>query len=153
MNTKIEQFNDEFRFLSNFWPSPFTHEGIFYETVEHFYQAQKTLDLTIRKRVAKSESAGLAKKAGRELEIRQDWESVKDKVMWTGLANKFVPGSNLAEMLLATEDAYLQEGNHWGDVYWGVDTKTGKGKNKLGKMLMKMRKLLKEKQEENNTGT
>jgi hypothetical protein len=141
---KIASFSDEFRFLSNFFPSPFIHNDILYKSVEHFYQAQKTIDIEKRKELAECKTAAIVKKESRKITIREDWEAIKDKVMWTGLANKFIPGSELAEMLLATEDLILEEGNYWGDVYWGVDSKTGKGKNKLGKMLMKLRKILKE---------
>jgi predicted NAD-dependent protein-ADP-ribosyltransferase YbiA (DUF1768 family) len=39
--------------------------------------------------------------------------------------------------LLATGDAYLEETNHWGDVYWGVCN--GVGQNRLGHALMEIR--------------
>ena len=45
----------------------------------------------------------------------------------------------LKALLLATGDAELQEGNTWNDTFWGVSSKTGKGKNTLGKILMKVR--------------
>ena len=43
----------------------------------------------------------------------------------------------LGTMLLESEEAYLEETNHWGDVYWGVCN--GIGENKLGKLLMDIR--------------
>lgn len=141
---KISQFQDEFRFLSNFYPSPITKNGIRYETVEHFYQAHKVIDLIEYKKIACMNTAGEAKKAGRNCTLRKDWESIKDSVMWEGLKLKFAPGTILAQMLLATEDVLLEEGNYWSDRYWGVDLKTGQGKNKLGKMLMKLRNKLRE---------
>ena len=55
---------------------------------------------------------------------------------------KFTPGSKLAEWLLATGEAELSEGNTWGDEYWGVNLRTGKGLNKLGKILMMVREEL-----------
>lgn len=139
---KIGQFQDEFRFLSNFYPSPIVKNGIHYKTVEHFYQAHKVSDLVEHKKIAHAKTAGEAKKAGRNCNLRKDWESIKDSVMWEGLKLKFVPDSILAKMLLATEDVPLEEGNYWSDTYWGIDLKTGQGKNKLGKMLMKLRKEL-----------
>ena len=42
--------------------------------------------------------------------------------------------------LLATGKATLVEGNSWGDTFWGVCR--GKGKNMLGKILMRVRKRL-----------
>lgn len=140
----INHFTDDFRFLSNFYPSPISFEDISYPTVEHFYQAMKTEDVTERKLFSKLRTPAEAKKAGKILNIRSDWESIKDSIMEEGLRQKFVQGSVLSEMLLATEDVYLEEGNHWGDTYWGVDIRTGYGQNKLGKLLMKLRSELRE---------
>jgi hypothetical protein len=55
---------------------------------------------------------------------------------------KFAPGSTLAEWLMATHPAELQEGNWWGDQYWGVSLTTGKGQNRLGEILMEVREEL-----------
>ena len=49
----------------------------------------------------------------------------------------------LQQMLLATGEEELVEGNYWGDVYWGVCN--GVGENHLGKLLMKIRDQLKAK--------
>ncbi len=57
--------------------------------------------------------------------------------------DKFTRNPQLREMLLATGDKYLEETNHWGDKYWGVDYKTGVGFNKLGVILMDVRDRLK----------
>ena len=136
---KIDSFKGDFEFLSNFSDSPFIHDGIVYPTNEHFYQAMKTMSKKERKRIATLRSPGGAKRAGRALDLRKDWESVKIDVMREGLRLKFAEGSLLAEMLLVTKPATLIEGNHWGDKFWGVDNKTGKGKNWLGKLLMERR--------------
>ena len=48
------------------------------------------------------------------------------------------------QKLLNTGDAEIQEGNAWGDLFWGVDIITGEGKNKLGKRIMLIRKILRE---------
>ena len=48
----------------------------------------------------------------------------------------------LAAALLATGDAVLQQGNTWGDRYWGKDLRTGEGENHLGRLLMERRDLL-----------
>lgn len=136
---KIEHFKGDFEFLSNFADSPFIHDGIVYPTNEHFYQAMKSNSRKERKRIASLKSPGGAKRAGRALELRKDWESIKINVMREGLRLKFVEGSVLAEMLVATYPASLVEGNHWGDKFWGVDIKTGQGKNWLGKLLMERR--------------
>lgn len=41
--------------------------------------------------------------------------------------------------LLETGDEPIQEGNYWGDSFWGVDKKKGQGENWLGKLLMEIR--------------
>lgn len=141
---KIDNFGSDFEFLSNFYDSPFIHQNIVYPTNEHFYQAMKTLSKKERKRIAALASPGKAKREGKLLEIRKDWESIKINVMREGLSLKFVENSPLAEMLLATEGASLVETNHWGDKFWGVDSKTGQGKNWLGTLLMERRDELKQ---------
>lgn len=49
---------------------------------------------------------------------------------------------DLAQKLIATGNAYLEEGNQWGDKFWG--TVNGNGENMLGKILMKERDILRE---------
>ena len=137
---KIDRFQFENRFLSNFYPAAIEHEGITYPSVEHYYVAMKTLDLEQRTFISQIGTAGLVKKYGRTLEIRPDWNEVKFGIMEIGLRKKFaIP--ELKEKLLATGDAYLEEGNWWGDVYWGVCN--GTGENNLGKLLMQIREELK----------
>jgi ribA/ribD-fused uncharacterized protein len=142
---KISSFKEEFRFLSNFYISPIVKNGIQYKSVEHFFQAHKALDPNEHLNIARMKSAAEAKKAGRSCSLREDWEQIKDSVMWEGLVLKFAPGTNLAQMLLATEDVYLEEGNWWHDNYFGAcgcKKCNGNGKNVLGKLLMKLREQL-----------
>lgn len=140
----IKEFRGEYRFLSNFWPCKITFEGIEYPSVENFYVAMKTKDLTLRNHISNIAKPGDVKRFGRGLDIREDWEQVKLPMMEEGLRQKFAnPG--LKNMLLATGDQELVEGNTWGDVFWGVDLRKGKGENHLGKLLMKIRDELKAK--------
>ena len=53
---------------------------------------------------------------------------------------KFEQNEDLQKKLLATEDAYLEEENTWGDRIWG--TVNGVGANNLGRILMNVRKEL-----------
>lgn len=135
----IDNFDGEYAFLSNFYESPMTIQGITYPTNEHFFQAMKTLDLSERKKIASAQTPGQAKRLGRQVKLRWDWESVKEDAMLTGLRYKF-SNPDLKEKLLATGNEELIEGNWWGDQYWGVCD--GVGKNKLGKLLMKVREEL-----------
>lgn len=132
----ITIFDNEYAFLSNFYESPFEVDGITYPTVEHFFQAMKSKDVEGRKKIAAAPTPGKAKRLGRTIELRKDWEEIKDTVMWSGLRHKFqIP--ELREKLLATGNEELIEGNWWGDTTWGVCN--GKGENRLGKLLMKIR--------------
>lgn len=122
--------------LSNFYPSPLVYGGIEYPTVEHAFQASKSLEEHVRRGVAAMPTPGKAKKMGRALVMRMDWESVKIGVMRDLLRVKFHTGTPLAEWLLLTGDAFLEERNTWGDRFWGVD---GTGENWLGSLLMLVR--------------
>lgn len=132
---KIESFQGEHRWLSNFWPVTVLYEGHLYPSVENAYQAAK-LPPSQRGQF-RSCTAGQAKRLGRQGQIRSDWEQSKLRVMEQLIAQKFVAGSDLAEKLLATGDAEIIEGNTWGDTFWGVCR--GKGENNLGKLLMARR--------------
>lgn len=85
-----------------------------------------------------------AKRRGRNVKLRADWDAVKDGIMEEIVRAKFTQNKDLGEKLLATGDAVLIEGNTWNDRYWGVDIKTGAGHNHLGKIIMKIRTELKE---------
>lgn len=140
----IKFFEGKYAFLSNFYESPFEYEGVVYPTNEHFFQAMKTLDLEERKKIAAAKTPGKAKRLGRKVSLRPDWEEVKVGVMSLGLSLKFaIP--ELREALLATGDAELEEGNTWHDNIWGVcccNECRCKGKNLLGNLLMTRRAII-----------
>jgi hypothetical protein len=109
---------------------------VFYPTVEHAFQAAKTHNKAKRKEIAKLKSPGEAKRAGKALELREDWEYVKVAIMVELVRAKFeIPV--LRRRLLETGDRQLIEGNHWGDTFWGVCK--GEGENWLGRILMLIR--------------
>lgn len=80
-----------------------------------------------------------AKQRGRSVNLRSDWELVKDGIMYDIVLAKFTQDRSLAEQLLTTGDYELVESNTWGDQYWGIDLRTMKGQNKLGNILMRVR--------------
>lgn len=126
----IDSFSGEYRFLSNFYITP---DG---KSVEHYYQAAKACNITDYLRIISADSPGNAKRLGRQIVIRSDWDNIKLVVMEQLLIKKF-SDYDLARKLLETGDTELIEGNHWGDVYWGVCN--GVGHNNLGRILMKIR--------------
>ena len=141
----IVEFDGEYEFLSNFYHSPFTHDGITYPTNEHFFQAMKTLDIETRKAIAAAPTPGAAKRMGRHVALRPDWEKIKVDVMRLGLILKFTD-AELAEKLIATGDEELVEGNWWHDNTWGnchcTECSRKGGRNLLGMLLMEVRKEL-----------
>lgn len=141
---RVVAFSGEYRWLSNFYPAKVRLDGEVYPTVEHAYQAAKAaLDgpaaVAIRRTIQRASTPGEAKKIGNSLRLRKDWESVKLGVMLDLLRQKF-EHAELRTLLLGTGDAELIEGNWWNDTFWGVVD--GKGKNHLGRLLMKVRKEL-----------
>lgn len=133
---KILGFTDDYRFMSNFVPVWVVLDGAAYRSVEHAYQAAKTIYPDQRVQVACAPTAGKAKRLGQQLTIRDDWEDVKLGVMEALLRQKFA-NDPFKSGLLATEDAYIEETNTWGDIFWGVCN--GIGENHLGQLLMKLR--------------
>lgn len=136
----IRSFDGRNRWLSNFWPSVVTLDDVEYSTVEHAYQAAKTLNLAQREMIRTSLSPGIAKRYGRRVTMRHDWEQIKLSVMENLLRQKFQI-STLQKWLASTGDIDLIEGNRWGDTFWGVDLRVNPpvGENHLGKLLMKIR--------------
>ena len=131
----IELFDGEYRFLSNFWPANVELDGEIYPSVENAYQAAKT-NLVGARVSFRTYSPGEAKKFGRKLVIRGDWESVKLIIMERLIRQKFQI-ERLKSQIIKTKNAELIEGNWWGDTFWGVCH--GSGANNLGKILMKVR--------------
>lgn len=134
----IRGYYNQYYWLSNFYYVDVEYEGDVYSTVEHAYQAAKAI--TPRERIAVKEalSPELAKKVGKGIAMRPDWNEIKIPVMRHLLLQKFGPENpTLHQRLLDTEDLYLEETNDWGDVFWGVCN--GKGENNLGKLQMEIR--------------
>lgn len=138
--------NDDFGEFSNFALYPVKIDGETWQTTEHYFQAQKFDDKNYRKKIAKANSPMLAAKLGRDRKqtLRKDWESVKDNIMRKAVLAKFSQYDELKALLLSTGDAKIVEHTD-NDDYWG-DGGDGKGKNKLGQILMSVRKELNEKQ-------
>jgi len=138
---KINHFRGEYAFLSNFWEVPVTYKGLTYGSNEAAFQAQKCMtdeEKTTFTLLRPSDS----KKKGRRVQLRPDWEAVKVGIMEEIVRAKFMQNEDLKWRLLSTGDAYLEEGNTWHDICWGVDAKTGEGQNHPGRILMKDREEL-----------
>lgn len=137
----IDSFRGEYFFLSNFCEVPVMYDGITYLNNEAAFQAQKTLNKEQRLDFA-TLNPSQAKKKGRSVSLRPDWEEIKINVMYEICKAKFIQNENLKRSLLNTGNAELIEGNNWGDKIWGQVN--GIGENNLGKILMKIREELKD---------
>lgn len=132
----ISGFKGRYRFLSNFYLTPVWYGGRVYPSSEHAFQAAKFTDKKSKRLIEKAETPGEAKRLGNSMLCRGDWDEIRIDVMEEVLRAKF---SNpvLKNALVQTAPHKLIEGNTHGDDFWGVATM--KGKNHLGKLLMKLR--------------
>ena len=137
----IIHFKDDYFFLSNFYNCDIVYEGISYKSAEAAFQAQKCIDDN-KKLEFSALSAGQAKKLGKEIELRKDWNDIRVDIMKSVVRTKFDQHPELQEQLVATGDRCLIEVNVWHDMFWGVSS--GKGRNMLGRILMDLRKEYKE---------
>lgn len=135
----INEFRGKYYFLSNFFEAPVTWDGITYTNNEAAFQSAKVLDKSIREKFSTLDPSS-AKRKGRNVKLRHDWEKVKYDIMYEICLAKFSQNEELKTKLLSTGDKHLEEGNTWGDKIWG--TVNGKGQNHLGKILMRVREEL-----------
>ncbi len=130
------QFRNDYWFLSNFYPVEIECCNLKFRCVESAFQAYKCADPKDRLKFVNLNGAD-AKKLGREIKMRDDWNDIKDYVMYRLVYQKFNRNRKLA-LMLGDIESEIVEDNGWNDTYWGVCK--GKGLNKLGKILMKVRK-------------
>lgn len=142
----INSFTGYYSFLSNFYEGPYLEfRGFRFKTGEHMFNALKTLSPNQAHFVMEAETPGEAKKRGRRVTLRDNWDDVERfKAMRYTVAAKFL-GTPLGQALVDhTGDSTLIEGNTWHDNVWG-DCRCGRqacqaeGQNHLGKLLMELR--------------
>jgi N-glycosidase YbiA len=133
---------DPYAEFSNFAPYGLAKDGVWWPTVEHYFQAQKFEDKDYREKIRRAGRPKEAKALGmtRQMPLRSDWEEVKDGVMLDAVGGKFRTHAKLAALLLSTENRMIVE-NAPMDAYWGCGP-DGSGLNKLGTILMQVRKEL-----------
>jgi len=135
-SSKSSQYSE----FSNFHTSPFTLKDKQWQTVEHYFQAQKFPgDPVLQETIRLALTPASAKKMGRtrSLHFRADWETVKESVMREALEAKFTQNPSLATLLKSTGTAPLKEKAFW-DSFWGTG-RTGNGKNRMGALLEQLR--------------
>ncbi|WP_443750822.1 NADAR family protein [Asticcacaulis solisilvae] len=134
---------DAFAEFSNFAPFGIEMDGVWWKTVEHYFQAQKFDDAAWRERIRKASTPKDAKALGRtrDVPIRAGWDDIRNDVMLAAVRKKFSTHKVLAELLLGTGEEDLAEAAP-GDYYWGIGA-DGSGENRLGRMLEQVRAELK----------
>lgn len=138
----ITSFRGKYSFLSNFYPCPVVLDEETYPTVEHAFQASKTRCKDARRVIREASTPSRAKRMGREVTLRDDWEFIKLEVMYRLVRQKFAC-SDMYSQLLETDSEVIVKCNQWHDNFWGncicpkcTDTP---GQNWLGKILMGVR--------------
>lgn len=141
----IKEFKGKYFFLSNFYIHPIEYQELTFQSSEAAFQAQKSMDEKVVESFCNL-FPGQAKYKGRQIELRPDWEEIKDWIMKDILYCKFTQDEGLKKMLLNTGEEVLVEGNYWHDNYYGdclcAKCKSIVGKNILGILLMEVRKEL-----------
>ncbi|WTF04352.1 NADAR family protein [Streptomyces sp. NBC_01613] len=144
--------------LSQWWPSPFTVDGVTYGTAEHWMMAAKARlfdDAEAERRVLAADHPSLAKKAGRLVRgfDEEIWERERFGIVVEGSAHKFAAHADLREFLLGTGERVLVEASPV-DRVWGIglaaddeaagDPERWRGPNLLGFALMGARARLRQ---------
>ncbi|MEJ2591913.1 MAG: NADAR family protein [Candidatus Thiodiazotropha sp.] len=141
---KFYRTKDAFGCFSNFSKHPFVLEGREWPTSEHYFQAKKFAGTPSEEEIRLAPTPSEAARMGRQRErpLRADWEAVKESVMYTALEAKFSQHPEIRRQLLATGEARIVEHTR-NDTYW-ADGGDGSGRNRLGELLMRLRKSLSE---------
>ena len=110
----IDEFEGEHFFLSNFYMVSVEYEGIKYNCSKNAFQTMKTNNIDLRKEFANL-NPGDAKRKGRKIKLRNNWEYIKYDIMYEICMEKFLQNPKLRNMLINTGDEHIVESNNWHD--------------------------------------
>lgn len=145
--------DEEYGYLSNWYLSCFTIDGMAFSSVEQFMMYRKAIcfhDNNIANKILETDDADRIKDLGRHVLGYDEniWNGVRQLVVYEGLLAKFSQNTKLKEQLKATGNAILAE-CAVKDHIWGIglsmndsaryDREKWKGKNLLGYALMMTR--------------
>jgi conserved hypothetical protein, ribA/ribD-fused len=127
--------------LSNFSPPGFETNGVYWPTVEHYFQAQKFLDAEGQERIRRAITPKQARELGqsRSFKLRPGWDGMREEIMLSALRLKFSQ-PDASALLLSTGDRMLVESSPF-DYFW-ASGQDGSGQNRLGHLLMRVRREL-----------
>ena len=97
----------EYGYLATYSNHGFLKDGIFWKTSEHYYQAQKFFEPEVKLKIANAETPKIASLIGRDrnLNLRSDWEEIKQNVMYDAVYFKFKQNKDILKKLLDTGNA------------------------------------------------
>ena len=130
-------------YLANYSNHGFSIDGIYYKTVEHYYQAMKFDDKNLRKRIINAKTPKEASNIGRDRNNKRinNFKSIKDEVMFNGVLEKFRQNRDIAYKLIETRNKHIVEATV-DEYYWGIG-KDKSGENHIGGILVKVRERIK----------
>lgn len=133
----------ELGYLANYSNHGFTKNGIFYKTVEHYYQSEKFDDPEIKKRIINAPTPKEASNIGRDRSNirKENFKEIKNQVMFDGILEKFRQNRDIAYKLIETRNKKIAEATI-DEYYWGIG-KDKSGKNVIGDILVKVRERMK----------
>ncbi|KAJ5573812.1 uncharacterized protein N7459_008239 [Penicillium hispanicum] len=150
--------DEEFGAFSQWYRSPFTYDGKTFTTMEQFMMYKKAMvfgDETMANKILTSsgQNPRAHKSMGRKVKNFDDakWNRVGVQVVVDGSFHKFVQNPELAKILIDTGASTLAEASRY-DRIWGIGYTANVamanthawGQNKLGKCLMVVRDMLRE---------
>ena len=148
--------NEENGYLSNWYPSTFTHNGITFSSMEQYMMYRKALsfgDEKVATQILATDNAAEIKALGRLVSGYDEslWNRIRQIVVYEGLFAKFTQNPDLRERLKDTGNAFLAE-CAVNDRIWGIglsmrdpsrlDRAKWQGQNLLGYALMMVREKL-----------
>ncbi len=148
--------NEENGFLSNWFLCSFLINEQTFTSIEQYMMYQKAIrfnDLLVASQIMATNDTATIKGLGRAVSGYDDsiWSAVREQVVYDASMAKYSQNPDLKRQLLATNDSLLAE-CAVNDLIWGIglamddvnrfDIKKWRGKNLLGKTLMKVREHL-----------
>ena len=136
----------EYGYLATYSNHGFFKDGIYWKTSEHYYQAQKFVEPEVKLKIANAKTPKIASTIGRDrnLNLRSDWEEIKQNILYDAVYFKFKQNKDILRKLLDTGNAELVEATVK-ENYWGCGPNND-GQNNYGKILVRVRKQLRTEQ-------
>ncbi|MFF2750033.1 NADAR family protein [Kitasatospora sp. NPDC058048] len=120
------------RGLRNDYPAPITVADVTYPSVAHAYWALSAARPEVRAAIATADDSAAARRLAAGAPRREGWEHARTAVMTRLLRAKYDQHPELAEILLATDDATVIYDDMASD-FWGDNA--GRGRNWTGRLL------------------